>query len=157
DEIDATVSHVLGLESQIGHPRREAVITGHAGSSKRSSFLHFITAPSSPRGIWTWLKDRTPIGRRVVMKAARASIKSNATNYPALPAILTAVAAGMGNRNGRGYEVERTEFAKLLQTETHRSLLGLFFQRERARKQETWVRGLATKPRKIVKVGVLGS
>lgn len=151
DEIDATINCVLGLES--GADRHG----GHGNSKSLKSVFHSITSPSSPRGVWTWFKDRTSIGRRMVMKFARAGIKSNAINYPALPAILTAVSAGLGDRNGRGYEIERTEFAKLVQTETHRSLLGLFFQRERARKQETWVRRLTAKPRKITKVGILGS
>ena len=62
----------------------------------------------------------------------------------------------MVSRTGHGFEVEREEFARLMMSDAHHSLLGLFFQRERARKSETWVRGMTSKPRRVKKVGVLG-
>lgn len=107
-------------------------------------------------GLLSWMKDHTWPGQWLVEKVAQRGMKSNAAHYPALEAIMRAVTAGLNTRTDRGYAVEREEFGKLLMTEAHRSLLGLFFQRERARKAETWVRGTGSKPRRIRKVGVLG-
>ena len=103
-----------------------------------------------------WFLDRTALGRRLVMWQARRGIAVNAENSPALSAILRAVAAGQNVGVGHGFDVEREEFAGLLMTEAHRSLLGLFFQRERARKNATWTRDSTIKPRRVRKVGVLG-
>ena len=103
-----------------------------------------------------WFLDRTAIGRRLVMWQARRGIVANAEHYPALPAILRAVSEGLRGGIGHGLDVERDEFARLFMTEAHHSLLGLFFQREQARKAETWARGLAAKPRRVKKVGVIG-
>ena len=106
--------------------------------------------------IWKWFLDRTEWGRRLVMWQARRGIAENAEHYPALPAILRTVSEGLRVGLGHGFDVERDEFAGLLLTETHRSLLGLFFQRERARKTETWTHGPTAKPRRVKKVGVVG-
>ena len=108
------------------------------------------------RGISQWFLDRTAWGRRLVMWQARRGIAANAEHYPALPAILRAVSEGLRVGIGHGFDVERDEFASLIMTETHRSLLGLFFQRERARKSETWTHGSTIKPRRVKKIGVLG-
>ncbi|MBC8116404.1 MAG: enoyl-CoA hydratase/isomerase family protein, partial [Candidatus Saccharimonas sp.] len=107
-------------------------------------------------GISRWFLDRTAMGRWLVMWQARREIAKNGEHYPALPAILRAVSEGLRVGAGHGFDVERDEFASLLMTETHRSLLGLFFQRERARKSETWAHGSTTKPRRVKKVGVIG-
>lgn len=155
DDVDNTLNRVLGLQSgevAKGDSNSPAV---HSGSIA-TRVIRAITRPSQPDGIWTQFKDRTPMGRQLVMRFARAGIANNVANYPALAAILTAVTSGLGHRNGRGYAIEREEFAKLLMTDTHHSLLGLFFQRERARKPETWIRGMTAKPRRVSKVGVLG-
>ncbi len=103
-----------------------------------------------------WFLDRTVLGRRLVMWQARRSIAVNTEHYPALPAILRAVSEGLRVGTGHGLNVERNEFAGLYMTEAYRSLLGLFFQREQARKAETWTRGPAVKPRRAKKVGVIG-
>lgn len=77
-------------------------------------------------------------------------------NYPALAAIRTSVEAGSHDCRDRGYVVERQEFGRLVVSDTHRSLLGLFFQKQRARKLETWVPQIQEKPRPIGKIGVIG-
>jgi 3-hydroxyacyl-CoA dehydrogenase/enoyl-CoA hydratase/3-hydroxybutyryl-CoA epimerase len=151
DEVDVVVNRVIGLpadgavQSGLGHSR--PILT---------QVLQAFTKPGKPRGIWGLFKDRTPIGRIVVMDFARRGIASNSANYPSLNGILTAVSAGLGRHNDYGFKVEREEFSKLVSTDTHHSLLGLFFQRERARKTETWVRGLSGKPRRVSKIGVVG-
>lgn len=156
EEIDGTIARVLGFGSEQASTESRGQKESSAPRSTVSRWMRAVTHPSEPRGLWSHLKDRTRLGQAVVMKFARSSVASNANNYPALHSILTAVAAGLNDRSGHGYAVEREEFAKLTKTEAHHSLLGLFFQRERARKVETWIRGMTTKPRRIAKVGVLG-
>lgn len=119
-------------------------------------FFNSLTHPARRDRLWSWLKDRTWLGRKLVLRLARRGIAGQSDHFPALKAILKAVSAGLRDRGGKGYTVEREEFGKLLVTEAHRSLLGLFFERERARKVETWVPGLAAKPRRVRKVGVIG-
>jgi len=140
EDVESTITRLLGLGT-------DGVPFEHHG---RMNLL------KASQGAWMWFKDRTFAGQKLVMGFASRGIANNASHYPALKAILTAVSAGLRNRDAHGYVVEREEFAKLLMTDTHHSLLGLFFQREKARKAETWVRGMTTKPRRVKKVGVIG-
>ena len=138
--------------------------------------------PRRPRGWLNWLKDRTRLGQWLVMWLARRRIAPNVEHYPALASILNAVDAGLKDRRCQrerfaraaswmprvtqqsappgpmlnGYGVERDEFGKLLITGTHHSLLGLFFQREQARKAGTWISGPKTRPHRLQKIGVIG-
>lgn len=155
EDVDETLNHILGTPSDRTEEGEHRLASKHSRSIA-STIIRSLTEPGKPHGIWTQFKDRTPIGRRLVMKFARSGIASNAANYPALPAILSAVTAGLGRHDDRGYAVEREEFSKLMSTDTHHSLLGLFFEREKARKSETWVRGMTAKPRRVTRVGVLG-
>ncbi|MCR9201962.1 MAG: 3-hydroxyacyl-CoA dehydrogenase NAD-binding domain-containing protein [Planctomycetaceae bacterium] len=75
------------------------------------------------------------VGRWLVARTAERRIRSQAHHYPALPAAIRAVAAS-GRSGGRGYVVERNEFAQLVNTSTCRSLLNLFLWRERARSSD---------------------
>ncbi len=156
DEADAQVAQLLGMHTDGDPAKNYAADASFNIGSVMFRLFRGVTQPGHREGVLTWFKDKTWLGRRLVNKVARRGIASNTTNYPALEAILRTVSAGLGDRTGRGYAVEREEFGKLLMTDTHRSLLGLFFQRERARKAETWVRGLTGKPRRVKKVGVLG-
>lgn len=139
DEVDDAINNLFEMYANKDSTAK------HGGDSRRKR-----------GGVWGWFKDRNYIGQNIVMKLAAKSIAGNASNYPALPAILRAVSAGLRDRLEHGFEVERDEFSRLMMTDAHHSLLGLFFERERARKSETWVRGLTSKPRKVKKVGVLG-
>lgn len=154
EDVDAKVAEILALHVS-GNP-----VDNYAEDASfklgPAIFGLFKGQTGHKDGMLGWLKDRTRIGQWAVKKMTQRMMGSNSKNYPALPAIMTAVSAGLHDRSGKGYAVEREQFGKLLMTDAHRSLLGLFFQRERARKMETWVRGMTTKPRKIRKVGVLG-
>lgn len=141
EEADATVLKLLNMHTG-GSPA-----DNHEAESRPAKRPHRRTS------VWNWFLDRTWPGQWAVMRTARAGSANHAVNYPALNGILTAVSAGL---KGDGYAVEREEFSKLLNTNAHRSLLGLFFQREKARKSETWARGMTGKPRRVRKVGVLG-
>jgi 3-hydroxyacyl-CoA dehydrogenase/enoyl-CoA hydratase/3-hydroxybutyryl-CoA epimerase len=154
-DIDAKVAELLGMHLS-GDP--ESNYLANASSNMGNAFFRLLRAVSKPRhggGAWTFFKDRTWPGQWLVRKLANRSIKTSEEHYPALPAILKAVSAGLKDR-GHGFDVEREEFGKLMTTQTHRSLLGLFFQRERSRKVETWVKGMTSKPRRVRKIGVIG-
>ena len=115
---------------------------------------------------WTWFADQTSMGNWLMLRVARHRIAERIQEYPALTSILKAVSAGLHNRHQTagthfaslkedGFAIEREEFSGLISTETHHNLLGLFFQRELARKAETWV-GEMPKPRRVKKIGVIG-
>jgi len=106
-------------------------------------------------GILDTLLDGTWPGNAVVLGTARRRIQKKGRDYPALPAALRAVEAGLQTPGAGGFEAEREEFVGVVFTPVSRSLIGLFFQRERARKPSTWVRG--TKPTPVQKAAVVGA
>lgn len=156
EQIDLDIAKIVTAESE-GDPldryRKDSSINP---ARVVSGLIRSIVEPHHPQSWWTWLKDRTRLGQWLVFKTAQRSIASNSEHYPALPAILRAVSEGLRVGVGHGFDVERDEFANLLTTETHRNLLGLFFQREQARKSETWTHGSTIRARRLKKIGVLG-
>ncbi|MCA9131716.1 MAG: enoyl-CoA hydratase/isomerase family protein [Planctomycetales bacterium] len=95
------------------------------------------------RGLRNWLLDHTPLGRRLVLQAARRKIASQLAHYPALGQAIEAIGRSY-SRNQDGYAFERNAFVELLFSPTAQSLLGLFVQRDRARKMNTWLPAQAT-------------
>jgi 3-hydroxyacyl-CoA dehydrogenase/enoyl-CoA hydratase/3-hydroxybutyryl-CoA epimerase len=82
-------------------------------------------------------------------------------HYPAVGVALSAVERGLTQSMEAGLAAERDGIAELLFTPTCRGLIGLFFQRERARSGEDWVHVLeATKEeaqeKPAVRIGVIG-
>ena len=152
DAVDAEIAMLLGVHLT-GDPAENYEADSHFNASR---FWNSFARPGFFHRIFNGMKDRTWIGQRIVMLMARRGITSRSNDYPALEGVLAAVNAGLRGRRGDGYRVEREEFGKLLMTDVHHSLLGLFFQRERARKTETWVPNLSSKPRRVRKVGVIG-
>lgn len=113
--------------------------------------------PSRKPATWkTWFLDRTSIGRKLVFNQAKKSIRDKTRHYPALNAILEAVAAGFRDDHDKGFETERMLFGEVAMTDTSRNLIQLFFQREKARSAATWTGPLSEKPPAIRKVGVIG-
>ncbi len=130
--------------------------TKATGTATAPNLLKKTLSAFAPKNIWKQFCDRTRAGQWLTLRAAHDSIASKAKNYPALASILKAVQAGLSDRPEHGFETERQEFSRLMMTDTHRSLLGLFFQRERARKMESWVPGSIASPHRIRTVGVVG-
>jgi 3-hydroxyacyl-CoA dehydrogenase/enoyl-CoA hydratase/3-hydroxybutyryl-CoA epimerase len=108
------------------------------------------------RGLLGTLLDGTRPGRAVVLSTARKRIAKRGRHYPALPAALRAVEAGLRGGGPAGFAAERNEFARLVFTPACRNLIELFFQRERARKPSTWVSG-DHKPAPVRKAAVVGA
>jgi 3-hydroxyacyl-CoA dehydrogenase / enoyl-CoA hydratase / 3-hydroxybutyryl-CoA epimerase len=108
------------------------------------------------RGLPGLLLDGTRPGRAVVLATARKRIGPRGRHYPALPAALRAVEAGVRS-HADGLAAERDEFPRLLFSPAARHLIELFFQRERARKLSTWAPNDSGRPRPVQRVAVLGA
>ena len=94
---------------------------------------------SSPRRpLLTRLVNNTRFGRWVAFKGTRQRIANQVRHYPALEAALQAVKAGYHTPGQAGMDAERAAFCRVLFTPTCRNLIGLFFQREKARNVATW-------------------
>jgi 3-hydroxyacyl-CoA dehydrogenase/enoyl-CoA hydratase/3-hydroxybutyryl-CoA epimerase len=118
------------------------------------------TSAERPRQAQGWiarLRDGTSLGRRLVLHFARRHIARQAKHYPALPAALRTIEAGLRGGMDAGLEKEREEFRRLLFTPACRNLLELFLQRERARKRNTWVADAVDSGPPIETIAVLGA
>lgn len=105
------------------------------GTSKRRR----TQAPAADN--WTnKLMDHFTLGRKFIFRKAKQQIATRDPNgfYPAALLAIDAVEQGLQDRQA-GLHAERTAFTHLLRTSTAQHLIGLFFQRERARKQQTWL------------------
>lgn len=126
-----------------------------------AAFVDRLLAGQTPAKHSPGLKDRfldgTSIGRAIVMKMARKQIARQAKHYPALEAALNAIETGYKQGLPAGFEKERSEFCRVLFTPTCRNLLGLFFQREKARSAETWVSSSTDSGPEIKTIAVLGA
>jgi 3-hydroxyacyl-CoA dehydrogenase / enoyl-CoA hydratase / 3-hydroxybutyryl-CoA epimerase len=112
--------------------------------------------PARRRGFAGSFLDQTRLGRRLVMHSAWTAIGRRSRHYPALPAALTAIAAGL-RRPDLGPLAEEDAFVRVLFTDTARSLIDLFFQRERAGKAATWAPAPEGEARKVRQVAVIGA
>ncbi|MEO8269095.1 MAG: 3-hydroxyacyl-CoA dehydrogenase NAD-binding domain-containing protein [Aureliella sp.] len=94
---------------------------------------------STPRASWlTRVLEGSSLGRRWVLAMARRTVAAQIRHYPALGQAIASVGmAFLPNRDG--FQFEREAFTQLLFTPTAQSLLGLFVQRDRAKKIGTWV------------------
>lgn len=97
----------------------------------------FASSPGGTAWLGRLLTDN-PLGRRVVLAMARRAVADQTQHYPALEQAITAVGLAYDRRRD-GFSFEREAFTKLLFTPTAQSLLGLFLQRDLARKVDTWV------------------
>ncbi len=97
----------------------------------------------------------------VFSKARQAVLKETKGHYPAPLTALGVVEKGFGEDFTKALELEVEGVGSLIGTPVMRSLMGLFFRMEEVKK-ETGVEalgapGAGVKPRKIVRVGVLGA
>jgi 3-hydroxyacyl-CoA dehydrogenase/enoyl-CoA hydratase/3-hydroxybutyryl-CoA epimerase len=103
------------------------------------------------------LLDGNPLGRAVVLRQARAmTMKKSRGHYPALLAALEAVAAGYRGTVAEGFATEARLFGEMAFTSVSRQLVFLFYATT-SLKKDTGVGGDAPPPRKIEKIGVLGT
>ncbi|WP_153558889.1 3-hydroxyacyl-CoA dehydrogenase NAD-binding domain-containing protein [Roseimaritima sediminicola] len=99
-----------------------------------------LTASQASRRWTTRIAERLAIGRRIILQQARHEIHAQdpEQHYPAPLLALDAIERGLSDRRA-GLAAEREHFAHLLQTPVAQRLIGLFFQRDRAKKIRTWM------------------
>lgn len=103
------------------------------------------------------LRDETRLGRWLMLRVVKRKLGRRARQYPALPAAMRAMQAGLRKGHARGLATEREEFSRVLFTPTCRHLLDLFFERERARRPATWASALPHDEHPIQRVAVIGA
>lgn len=101
--------------------------------------------------------DRTRLGHLLVLHATHKKIAAETMHYPALQKAVEAVRRGAAGQ-ANGYAYEQTAFSELVGTPTAQSLLGLFLQRDRAKKSSTWTSpNLPIQPEAIRQLAVIGA
>lgn len=108
------------------------------------------------KGIVGALLEGTGPGRSLVLSIAKKKLGQRGRDYPALPAAIRAVSAGLKGGHQAGLAAERAEFPPLLFGPVSRNLIDLFFRSEQARKPSTWVSSDRA-PRKVRKAAVVGA
>jgi 3-hydroxyacyl-CoA dehydrogenase/enoyl-CoA hydratase/3-hydroxybutyryl-CoA epimerase len=114
--------------------------------------------PKTNLSLRTWrqrLTESTRLGRAMLLGAARRLLRRLPDDMPAPHEALEAVRVGLAKGMPAGLIYEREATGRLAMTPACRHLVGLFFQREKARKLPEEVRR-ATKER-IRRVGIVGA
>lgn len=135
DQLNAEVEHLVSR-----------LLAGHAPARKRPT----LTA---------LLRDHTRLGQWLVFRTVRNKLNARGgRHYPALAQALESVRRGLQGPRAQGFAFERRAFSELLFTPTCRSLIGLFFQRERARNPMTWMRSAdsAVEAQPVRRLAVIG-
>lgn len=106
-------------------------------------------------GIQRVALEQTSPGRRLLFKKAEERMLAETKgNYPAPPAALRAIRAGIEKGVGHGYEVELAEFAKVVVSPEAKALISVFFASQDLKK-DTGVDGHAD-PRDVRSLGIIG-
>lgn len=101
--------------------------------------------------------DRTPAGRRLVYRAAKAQVlKKTGGNYPAPLAALEAVRVGLEHGIAAGLAEEHRAFGRLAVSDVSRKLVQIFFATTALKKDDGIPPGSAA-PRQIRRLGIVGS
>ncbi|MGH7531175.1 MAG: 3-hydroxyacyl-CoA dehydrogenase NAD-binding domain-containing protein [Gemmatimonadales bacterium] len=107
-------------------------------------------------GIAGWLLDGNPLGRRLVVRAARKQVLAKSGgHYPAPLAALDAVEHGLRHGIPAGLRLEAQLFGRLAVTDVSRKLVQIFFATTQLKK-EPGVPG-APEPTRVTRLGIIGS
>jgi 3-hydroxyacyl-CoA dehydrogenase/enoyl-CoA hydratase/3-hydroxybutyryl-CoA epimerase len=121
-----------------------------------------LTKGAGPRraaqgGLPGFFLDRTPAGRRLVYRQARAQVlKKTGGHYPAPLAALEAVRIGLEHGVAAGLAEEHRAFGHLAVGDVSRKLVQIFFATTALKKDDGVPPGSAS-PRQIRRLGVVGS
>ena len=101
--------------------------------------------------------DRTPAGRRLVYRGAKAQVlKKTGGHYPAPLAALEAVRVGLEHGIAAGLAEEHRAFGRLAVSDVSRKLVQIFFATTALKKDDGIAPGTAV-PRQIRRLGIVGS
>jgi len=107
-------------------------------------------------GVLGWILDGTPLGRRLVYRAARRRVLATTHgNYPAPLAALDAVAYGLRHGFAAGLKHEAQLFGQLAVTDVSRKLVQIFFATTQLKK-DFGIRE-PPPPRDVRRLGVVGA
>ncbi len=108
-------------------------------------------------GVRELFLDRTPAGRRLVFRGARAEVlKRTGGHYPAPLAALEAVRVGLEHGVAAGLAEEHRSFGHLAVGDVSRRLVQIFFATNALKKDDGIPPGIAV-PRQIRRLGVVGA
>jgi 3-hydroxyacyl-CoA dehydrogenase/enoyl-CoA hydratase/3-hydroxybutyryl-CoA epimerase len=115
------------------------------------------TRRAAQGGLPALFLDRTPAGRRLVYRGARAQVlKKTGGHYPAPLAALEAVRIGLEHGVAAGLAEEHRAFGQLAVGEVSRKLVQIFFATTALKKDDGVPPGSAV-PRQIRRLGVVGA
>lgn len=104
------------------------------------------------------LVDKTPVGRAVLFKKARAELrKTTGGHYPAPERILDVLEIYAKKGFAAAADAEAKAFGELVPSEVSRALVGLFFAEREAKKDTGLEPGERAEPRAVAQVGVVGA
>lgn len=108
------------------------------------------------RRLRRWAVEGNPVGRALVFRQASVSVAQRAKGqYPAPTAALAAVRQGLRGSLDRGLKLEAATVGELVVHEVTRNLVGIFFLRQAARRDQSAVADGAAVP--VRRLGVLGA
>ncbi len=109
----------------------------------------------SPSHLQQLALEENPVGRRLLFsKAEEKMLETTKGNYPAPPAALRAIKAGVEHGLEVGYETELEEFKNLVVSPEAKALMSIFFATQEL-KRDRGVDG-DVEPRPVAKTAVLG-
>jgi 3-hydroxyacyl-CoA dehydrogenase/enoyl-CoA hydratase/3-hydroxybutyryl-CoA epimerase len=143
----------LGLVDELVHP---AILRDVAIRAALRLAGEGRPARARRGGLAAALLDRNPVGRRIVYRQARATVrKKTGGHYPAPLAAIDAVEAGLERGMEAGLRVEREAFGRLAVSEVARQLIGIFFATTALKKDDGVPPG--TPARDVARLGVVGA
>jgi 3-hydroxyacyl-CoA dehydrogenase / enoyl-CoA hydratase / 3-hydroxybutyryl-CoA epimerase len=122
------------------YPARQALRLGIVDSvvfpeKLRSVAIAKITRPGSrKRSYKTHLSNRPPLSRLIKSQAEKKALARTRSHYPAPLKALEVACASVAVPHEQSLLNERTGFLELVQTETAKNLIGIFFLQERSKK-----------------------
>ena len=144
----------LGLVDELV-PKSILLRTAMAAADRLAKVRSQRRAPQG--GLPGFFLDRTPAGRRLVYRQARAQVlKKTGGHYPAPLAALEAVRVGLEHGVAAGLAEEHRAFGHLAVGDVSRKLVQIFFATTALKKDDGVPPGSAS-PRQIRRLGVVGS
>lgn len=151
----AAKAYRLGMVDELVAPsilRDVAVAAAHRLAHGQS--------PSRARrgGLLALLRDRTPVGRRLVYAVAKRQVlKKTGGNYPAPLAALETVRVGLERGMSVGLEREHRVFGELAVSDVSRRLVEIFFATAALKKDDGVPPGTTVSRRPVKLLGIIGS
>ncbi|HEX6669698.1 MAG TPA: 3-hydroxyacyl-CoA dehydrogenase NAD-binding domain-containing protein, partial [Gemmatimonadales bacterium] len=144
----------IGLVDELVPP---SILLRTATAAARRLVRDGIPERSARGGLQDYFLDRTPAGRRLVYRGARAQVlKRTGGHYPAPLAALETVRVGMEHGITAGLAEEHHTFGHLAVSEVSRKLVQVFFATTALKKDDGIPPGSAS-PRQIRRLAVVGA